>query len=48
VDEALTGVFVPAGEHQITLQYRSSLFHAGALLSGLGAIVILLGLALPL
>jgi len=48
VDEALTGVFVPAGEHQVTLQYRSTRFRAGALLTGLGAVVILLGLALPL
>ncbi len=46
VDEALTGVFVPAGEHQITLQYRSTKFRTGAVLSGLEAIAILLGLAL--
>jgi hypothetical protein len=47
VDEALTGVFVPAGDHQVTLQYNSTRFRLGALLSGLGALVILLGLALP-
>ncbi len=45
VDEALTGVFVPAGDHQITLQYGSRRFRAGALLSGLGAIAILLGVS---
>lgn len=48
VDEALTGVFVPGGEHQITLQYHSKRFHAAALLSGLGVIGMLLGLTLPL
>ncbi len=46
VDEALTGVFVPPGEHHVTLQYRSTWFRLGALLSGLGVITLLLSYSL--
>jgi uncharacterized membrane protein YfhO len=48
VDEALMGVFVPTGEHQITLQYRSTRLRRGMVLSGLGTVILVLGLALPL
>ena len=48
VDEALSGVFVPAGEHEITLQYRSTLFHLGAILSGVAMLILLVLLAFPL
>ncbi len=47
VDEALTGVFVPAGEHEITLEFRSEWFRPGAILSGLGLVALLLCLVLP-
>ena len=33
VDYALSGVFVPAGEHEVTLQYRSRWFRLGAMAS---------------
>ena len=33
VDYALSGVFVPAGEHELTFQYRSRWFRLGALVS---------------
>lgn len=42
VDEALTGVFVPAGEHRITLQFRPKWFRRGAILSGLGLAALVL------
>jgi hypothetical protein len=47
VDEALTGVFVPAGEHQISLQFRPKWFKLGAVLSlaGLAALLLLLALS---
>jgi hypothetical protein len=48
VDEALTGAFVPEGEHQLSLQFRPRWFHLGAVLSGVGWIALLLCLALPL
>ena len=35
VDDALSGVFVPAGEHEVTFQYRSNWFAMGAAISGL-------------
>jgi uncharacterized membrane protein YfhO len=41
VDDALSGVFVPAGNHELTFVYRSSWFAFGAILSlvtGLGLI----------
>jgi len=47
VDEALTGVFVPAGEHEITLEFRPKWFRPGAILSGLGLAALLLCLVLP-
>jgi hypothetical protein len=46
VDEALTGVFVPAGEHAITLQFRPKWFRRGAIFSGLGLAGLVLCLAL--
>jgi uncharacterized membrane protein YfhO len=33
VDYALSGVLVPAGEHEVTLQYRSRWFRLGAIAS---------------
>jgi hypothetical protein len=44
VDEALMGVFVPAGSHELTLQYRSQWFRTGVALSAAGAIALLFGL----
>jgi hypothetical protein len=43
VDYALSGVMVPAGQHQLTLQFRPSAFSIGALLSiaaVIGAVVL--------
>jgi hypothetical protein len=50
VDYALSGVVVPAGDHELTLRYRSRGFTLGAALSGITAIMILgfvLGPAFP-
>lgn len=35
VDYALSGVFVPAGDHELTFRYQSRWFRLGAVLSGL-------------
>jgi hypothetical protein len=35
VDDALSGVFAPAGNHELTFQYRSNWFNWGAAISGL-------------
>jgi hypothetical protein len=35
VDDALSGVFAPAGSHELTFQYRSNWFALGAAISGL-------------
>ena len=45
VDDALSGVFAPAGSHQLTFQYRSNWFLRGAMISGLTAVGIILGSA---
>lgn len=37
VDYALSGVLVPAGEHEVTLQYRSRWFRLGAMISLIAA-----------
>jgi hypothetical protein len=42
VDYALCGVVVPAGQHELRLQFRPSTFRAGALLSIVGAITLVL------
>ena len=41
VDYALSGVLVPAGEHEVTLQYRSRWFRLGAIASLLAAVACL-------
>jgi hypothetical protein len=46
VDEALMGVFVPSGSHELMLQYRPRWFRIGAGLSAAGVIVLALGLIL--
>jgi uncharacterized membrane protein YfhO len=38
VDYALSGVVVPAGQHELTLQFRPNMFRAGAVLSILAAL----------
>ncbi len=38
VDYALSGVVVPAGQHELTLQFRPNMFRAGAILSILAAL----------
>jgi uncharacterized membrane protein YfhO len=38
VDHALSGVVVPAGEHQLDFEFRSEWFTIGALLSFLGVL----------
>jgi len=45
VDDALSGVFVPAGGHELTFRYRSNWFGWGAAISGLASIGIILGSA---
>lgn len=47
VDEALIGVIVPAGEHELTLEFHSPSFRIGIVLSLLGVIAIAIGLILP-
>jgi hypothetical protein len=42
VDDALSGVFAPAGSHELTFQYRSNWFVWGALISGLALVGIIL------
>jgi hypothetical protein len=42
VDDALSGVFAPAGDHDFTFRYRSNWFVWGALASGLTLIGIIL------
>lgn len=39
VDYALSGVVVPAGDHELTFRYRSRWFQTGAVLSGLGVLI---------
>jgi hypothetical protein len=46
VDEALVGVFVPSGSHELTLQFQSRWFRMGAVLSAAGAIALVFGLIL--
>jgi len=41
VDYALSGVIAPAGEHELTLRYRSRRLAAGAFLSAAGALICL-------
>jgi uncharacterized membrane protein YfhO len=41
VDYALSGVFVPAGDHELTLRYRSRWIGIGSIVSGLAAAVCL-------
>jgi uncharacterized membrane protein YfhO len=45
-DEALVGVFVPAGSHELTLRFQPKKFGAGVTLSGVGAVCIAIGLIL--
>ncbi len=45
VDDALSGVFAPAGTHELTFRYRSNWFVSGAAISGLTLIGIILGSA---
>ena len=48
VDYALSGVVVPAGAHQLTLQFRPNYFRMGAVVSLVGALgVLILVLFLP-
>ena len=46
VDEALMGVFVPPGEHQLTLQFQAPRFFLGVSLSAAAAIALVIGLIL--
>ncbi len=46
VDEALMGVFVPAGEHELTLQFEPRRFSLGVSLSAAATIALVLGLIL--
>jgi hypothetical protein len=46
VDEALVGVFVPPGEHLLTLQFQSLRFLLGVSLSAAAAIALVIGLIL--
>jgi hypothetical protein len=45
VDDALSGVFVPAGTHDLTFHYRSNWFRLGAAISGLTLVGFILGSA---
>ena len=45
-NRAFLGFYLPAGEHQIVLQYRPASFLGGGIVSLLGALLVL-GLALP-
>jgi len=42
VDDALSGVFAPAGNHELTFRYRSNWFLGGAMISALALIGIIL------
>ena len=42
VDDALSGVFAPAGNHELTFRYRSNWFLLGAIVSGLASVGIIL------
>jgi hypothetical protein len=44
VDEALMGVFVPSGKHELTVRFQSHWFRTGVGLSAAGAIALVLGL----
>jgi Bacterial membrane protein YfhO len=46
VDEALIGVFVPAGRHEVTVQFRPNWFRLGAVVSIAGGLVLVIGLIL--
>jgi hypothetical protein len=43
VDDALSGVFVPAGSHELTFQFRSNWFALGAAISGVTVVGLILG-----
>lgn len=45
-DEALVGVVVPAGSHELTLRFQPKRFRAGVVLSGVGVVCIAIGLIL--
>lgn len=45
VDDALSGVFVPAGRHELTFQYRSNWFLLGAAISGVTLVGLILASA---
>ena len=47
VDYALSGVIVPAGEHELTFRYRSRWLTLGGILSGVTAIIVLGMVLLP-
>ena len=46
VDEALMGVFVPSGSHELTLQFQPHWFRMGVALSAAGIIAVVIGLIL--
>jgi Bacterial membrane protein YfhO len=46
VDEALMGVFVPSGSHEVTLEFRSTWFRTGVGLTLVAAIALAIGLIL--
>jgi len=41
VDEALSGIFAPAGNHELTFHYRSNWFGLGAAISILTLIIMM-------
>lgn len=47
VDGALMGVFVPAGEHELTLEYRPRSFVLGTAISAVALVVLLILFVLP-
>ena len=48
MDYALSGVMVPAGEHELTFRYRSRWLTLGSILSGITAIAVLGVVVLPI
>ena len=47
-DEALVGVVVPVGSHELALRFQPKRFRAGVILSGVGVVGITIGLILSL
>jgi len=48
VDYALSGVIVPAGEHEVTFRYRSGWLTIGGVISGMTAIIVIGLVLLPI